>query len=115
MAFWNRKATAAVTKASKAEERARQIFEFQAADGTRYCDPMMVALALSFDSKFKPEHLDKAKNGHPESMEIVAAAGSRAFKLERLNESTGEGHTVAQLIGLVDAFGLWCFQLQKKT
>ncbi len=115
MAFWNRKGTARAVTAAKQEERARQIFEFQTEQGTRYCDPMMVALALSFDAEFKPEHLSQAKSGNPQSMEIVAAAGARAFNLSRLDPETGEGQTVAQLIGLVDAFDLWCFQLQQKT
>lgn len=115
MDFWKLKSTSKVAKAIKKEERARQIFEFETEEGTRYCDPMMVALALSFDAEFKPEHLEKAKTGNPQSMEIVAAAGARAFSLSRLDPASGKGQTVAQLIGLVDAFDLWCFQLQKKT
>ncbi|MAI41346.1 MAG: hypothetical protein CMP95_02695 [Gammaproteobacteria bacterium] len=115
MAFWKRKGSSRANTAAKQEERARQIFEFETEEGTRYCDPMMVALALSFDAEFKPEHLERAKNGNPQSMEVVAAAGARAFKLDRLDPATGKGQTVAQLIGLVDAFDLWCFQLQKKT
>ena len=113
-------------KRANKEEVARQIFAYQSrvksSKGfnttvfrTRYADPMMIALALQSDPGYTPEHLRRAKTHEAESLEIVAKAAARAFQIDRLDEETGEGATMAELIGLVDAFDLWCFQLQKKT
>lgn len=102
-------------RAAASEEVARQIFAYESRGKKRYCDPLMVAMALQTDARFTNEHLRKAKKHDPESLEIVAAAGARAFQVERLNGENGQGATVAELVGLVDAFDLWCFQLQKKT
>lgn len=102
-------------KRAKKEEVARQIFAYQAREKTRYADPMMVAMALQSDPSYTPDHLRRAKEHNAESLEIVAKAAARAFQVSRLDEDTGEGATIAELVGLVDAFDLWCFQLQKKT
>ena len=102
-------------KRANKEEVARQIFAYQSRDKTRYADPMMIALALQSDPGYTPEHLRRAKTHEAASLEIVAKAAARAFQIDRLDEETGEGATMAELIGLVDAFDLWCFQLQKKT
>jgi len=103
-----------IQRAAAQEERCRQIFEYQTRDGTRYCDPLLVAMALETDPNYTDDHLARAKRHDPVSLEVVANAAVRAFNVQRLNQD-GEGATVAELIGLVDAFDLWCFQLQKKT
>lgn len=99
----------------RAENKNRNIFTYVASGEKRYADPMAIALALKFDKRYTEQHLQQAKNLDPASMEIVAQAAERAFGIPRLDESTGEGLTISELIGLVDAFDLWCFQLQKKT
>lgn len=110
---WLRKKRVQVQAAR--EESTRQIFEFQTRTGTKYCDPLLVAMALHTDEHYAPEHLQKAKQHDPLALEIVANAASRAFQVPRLNGENGDGCTVAELVGLVDAFDLWCYQLQKKT
>lgn len=100
---------------AEAEERARQIFEYELRGKKHACDPMMVALALSFDAEYKPEHLEKAQSHDPVCLELCASAAARVFKLERFSEENTEGATIAELIGLLHAFDLWCYQLQKKT
>lgn len=111
MAFWKRKAA----DRAETEEKARQIFEFELRGKKHAVDPMMVALALSFDENYKPEHLEKAKLHDPISVEVSANAASRAFKISRFQDWNTDGATVAELVGLLDAFDLWCYQLQKKT
>lgn len=97
------------------EEHHKQIFCYEFRGKRRYADPMAICLSLQIDKDYTPEHLRKAKQAQPLSMEIVADAATRAFAVTRLDTETGEGMTVAELVGLVDAFDLWCYQLQKKT
>ncbi len=97
------------------EQLQRCIFTYETQQGTRHGDPMQIAMALKTDADYLPRHLDEALKNDPISMEIVANAASRAFGIPRLKEATGDGMTIAELIGLVDAFDLWCYRLQKKT
>lgn len=97
------------------QEHAKQIFAYETEQKTRYADPMEVCLLLASDENYTPEHLRKAKKCEPASMEIVAQAAARAFNVQRLDTATGKGMTIAELVGLVDAFDLWCWHLQKKT
>lgn len=109
---WRRKK---VEKRAGNEERARAIFSYETRQGTRHCDPLLVAMALQTDPEYKPEHLVKAKQQDPVCLEIVANAAARAFQVKRLSSADDTGMTIAELLGLLDAFDLWCFQLQKKT
>lgn len=111
MAFWNRKPA----DRAETEEQARQIFEFELRGKKHAVDPMMVALALSFDGEYKPEHLEKAESHDPISLEVCANAAARVFKIDRFSESNTAGATIAELVGLLHAFDIWCYQLQKKT
>ncbi|MFZ9077523.1 MAG: hypothetical protein ACO23H_03245 [Alphaproteobacteria bacterium] len=97
------------------EANTRQIFGYYSNGRKRFADPMDIAMALQTDEKYTPLHLKKARNLEAESMEIVAEAAARAFDMQRLDRETGKGSTIAELIGLVEAFDMWCFQLQKKT
>lgn len=97
------------------EEHNRQIFCYECRGKKRYADPMAICLALQVDKEYTPEHLRKAKRAEPISMEIVAEAATKAFDVPRLDTATGQGMTFAELVGLVDAFDLWCYHLQKKT
>jgi len=98
------------------EQAARRIFAYFVDGKKRYADPMEVALSLQMDAVYTPEHLTRAKKTHdPESMEVCAQAAAKAFDLNRLDPETGTGATIAELIGLIDAFDTWCFVLQKKT
>lgn len=111
MRFWKRKAA----DRAEAEERARQIFEFQLRGKKYAADPMMVALALTYDAEYKQEHLEKAQSHDPLSLEVCASAAARVFKLDRFTSENQDGATIAELVGLLHAFDLWCYQLQKKT
>lgn len=102
-------------KRARREQLKRCIFSYQTHQGTRHADPMQIAMALKTDQEYLPRHLDEALNNDPIAMEIVAKAAARAFAVSRLDEATGEGMTIGELIGLVDAFDLWCYRLQKKT
>lgn len=113
--FFQRWRKRRLERRARREHLQRCIFSYETHQGTRHADPMQIAMALKTDPDYLPRHLDEALQNDPVSMEIVANAASRAFGIQRLDESTGNGMTIAELIGLVDAFDLWCFRLQKKT
>lgn len=85
-------------------------------DGQRWrsIDPIQVVQSLEVHPKYIPEkHLDAANNGDLSALEIIADAVCDVFGVKAYDD--GEGLTVAERKGLLDAFYLYCHAVKKNT
>ncbi|MBX3422210.1 MAG: hypothetical protein KF752_11705 [Pirellulaceae bacterium] len=83
-------------------------------DGQRWrsIDPIEVIHALETHPKYLPaKHLQQAKNGNREAIEIIAGAVSDIFGVQPYAD--GRGLTIAERKSLLDTFYLYCQAVKK--
>lgn len=93
--------------------RRRKIFRFNDGRKIRSADPIEVSIALAEHAKFLPEHLEDARWGDVESLEIVATTACDVFGVQPLSADGKSGLTVGERLELLLAFDLYLMALKK--
>lgn len=94
--------------------RRRGLFRFHDGMQWRYADPLRVARILAEHPQYRAMHLDHAKAGDPEAIEVCADAAREAFGLRPI-DATGRGTSWQDSIEILLGFDIWVRALKKNT
>ena len=94
--------------------RKRHIFRFREGRRYRYVDPVTVSLLLAEHPEYLPRHLEEAREGDLEAIEICGRAAIDAFGVEPADPNSPSGMTLSDRVKLLIAFDLWIIGLKQK-
>lgn len=99
---------------NRLSRRRSLIFSFHDGRRMRKVDPIVVSGLLASDPEYLPRHLDEARGGDVQALQIIGRAACRAFAVQPLDDR-GRGLTLAARVELVLAFEIWIDALKKNT